>query len=74
MTLALEDSGSRMSRLGKAELVHRSYTDLDETLLRLGAVTPEQVQGLAAELAGRPRSLAVVGPFDADRTFGTTGA
>ena len=27
----------------------------------------EQVQALAAELAGRPRSLAVVGPFDPDR-------
>ncbi|MGJ7441431.1 M16 family metallopeptidase [Aquipuribacter sp. MA13-6] len=73
MTLGLEDSGSRMSRLGKAELVHRAYTDLDETLLRLRAVTAEQVQDLAAELASRPRSLAVVGPFDADRGFGTAG-
>ncbi len=74
MTLGLEDSGSRMSRLGKAELVHRRFTDLDETLTRLRAVTEEQVRDLAAELAARPRSLAVVGPFDTDRRFGTSGA
>jgi predicted Zn-dependent peptidase len=71
MTLGLEDSGSRMSRLGKAELVHRTFTDLDETLVRLRSVTTEQVQQLAAELASRPRSLAVVGPFDSDRGFGS---
>ncbi|MFC3688372.1 M16 family metallopeptidase [Aquipuribacter hungaricus] len=71
MTLGLEDSGSRMSRLGKSELVHRRFTDLDETLARLQAVTGEQVQELAADLVSRPRSLAVVGPFDTDRSFGT---
>lgn len=73
MTLGLEDSGSRMSRLGKAELVHGAFTDLDETLRRLGEVTAEQVRELAADLASRPRSLAVVGPFDVDRDFGTAG-
>ncbi|WP_336922703.1 M16 family metallopeptidase [Aquipuribacter sp. SD81] len=74
MTLGLEDSGSRMSRLGKAELVHGAFTDLDEAVARLRAVTAEQVQELAAELAARPRSLAVVGPFDESRGFGTAGA
>ena len=74
MTLGLEDSGSRMSRLGKAELVHRRFTDLDETLARLQAVTGEQVQALAAELVARPRSLAVVGPFDPERTFGSASS
>lgn len=71
MTLGLEDSGSRMSRLGKSELVHGSFTDLDESVERLRAVTAEQVRELAAELAARPRSLAVVGPFDTDRAFGS---
>lgn len=73
LVLGLEDTGSRMSRLGKAELVHGEFTGLDESLARVRAVTGEQVQHLAAELAGRPRSLAVVGPFDADRTFPTAG-
>ena len=69
LVLGMEDTGSRMSRLGKAELVHGEFTDLDETLARISAVTADDVRDLAADLAGRPRSLAVVGPFDEDRTF-----
>ena len=32
MVLGMEDTGSRMSRLGKAELVHGEFTGLDESL------------------------------------------
>jgi predicted Zn-dependent peptidase len=74
LVLGMEDSGSRMSRLGKAELVHGEFTDLDEALVRVRAVTAGAVQTLAADLAGRPRSLAVVGPFDIDRRFPAAGA
>lgn len=66
LVLGLEDSGSRMSRLGKSELVYDEYTTLDEALRRIRAVTAEDVQALAAELASRPRSLVLVGPFDSD--------
>jgi predicted Zn-dependent peptidase len=69
LVLGLEDSGSRMSRLGKAELVHGEYLTLDESLARVRAVTAEAVQELARDLAARPRSLTVVGPFDPDRAF-----
>ena len=69
LVLGLEDSGSRMSRLGKAELVHGEYLTLDESLARVRAVTAEAVQELARDLAARPRSLAVVGPFEPDRAF-----
>ncbi len=71
IVLGLEDSGSRMSRLGKAELVHGKFTGMDEAVARVRAVTAEQIQALATELASGPRTLAVVGPFDADRQFGT---
>ena len=74
LVLGMEDSGSRMSRLGKAELVHGEFTDLDESLARIRAVTTHDVQALAADLAGRPRSLAVVGPFDPDREFAAARA
>ncbi|MBC7292455.1 MAG: insulinase family protein, partial [Actinotalea sp.] len=63
LVLGLEDSGSRMSRLGKAELVHGELLSQDETLERIRAVTREQVRDLAAELAARPRSVVQVGPF-----------
>lgn len=63
LVLGLEDSGSRMTRLGKAELVHGELLSQDETLDRIRAVTATQVQELAAELAAKPRSVVRVGPF-----------
>ena len=69
LVLGLEDSGSRMSRLGKAELVHGEFTGLDAALARLRAVTAEDVTSLAAELLSRPRSIVAVGPFEADHDF-----
>ena len=59
--LALEDSDTRMSRLGRAELTLGEFVDLDETLRRLALVTPDGVRELAAELAARPLSIAAVG-------------
>ncbi|MEV7973033.1 pitrilysin family protein [Cellulomonas sp. NPDC089187] len=63
LVLNLEDSGSRMSRLGKSELVHGELLSTGEALDRLRSVTAEQVRELAAELASRPRSVVRVGPF-----------
>lgn len=63
MVLGLEDSGSRMSRLGKAELVHGELLSISETLDRVRAVTLTDVQELAKELASRARSTVRVGPF-----------
>jgi predicted Zn-dependent peptidase len=62
MVLGLEDSGSRMSRLGKAELVYDELLSIDEVIERLEAVTLDEVRDLAAELFGQPEILAVVGP------------
>ena len=62
LVLGLEDSGSRMSRLGKAELIHDELLSIDEVLARVGAVTLEEVRDLAAELFTQPEVLAVVGP------------
>jgi predicted Zn-dependent peptidase len=62
LVLGLEDSGSRMSRLGKAELVYDELLSLDAVIARVDAVTSEQVRGIAAELFGQPEILAIVGP------------
>ncbi|MBJ7452714.1 MAG: insulinase family protein [Blastococcus sp.] len=70
MVLGLEDTGSRMSRLGKSELSYGEYLPVREVLARLDAVDEEQVREIAAELFGRPMCLAVVGPYresDLDR-------
>lgn len=62
LVLGLEDSGSRMSRLGKAELVYDELLSLDAVIARVDAVTSEQVREIAAELFGQPEILAIVGP------------
>jgi len=59
--LALEDSDSRMTRLGRSELTFGEFSDLDETLRRLDGVTTTQVRELAEELVARPLSVAAVG-------------
>jgi predicted Zn-dependent peptidase len=66
LVLGLEDTGSRMSRLGKAELVYGELLTVDELLARIDAVTLEQVRDVAASVLSAKQTLAVIGPFDAD--------
>jgi len=64
LVLGLEDTGSRMSRLGKSELVYGDHITVAELLERIEGVTAEQIRDVAAQLLGQPMCLAVVGPFD----------
>jgi len=66
MLLASEDSGARMSRIGTSLLLHGEVLEVDDVLERVEAVTRADVAEVAAELAAAPRTLSVVGPFDAD--------
>jgi len=68
--LALEDSDTRMSRLGRAEITLGEFADLDESLRRLHLVTVDDVRDLAADLAGRPISVAAVGSVTDDMFAG----
>jgi predicted Zn-dependent peptidase len=70
LVLGLEDTGSRMSRLGKSELSFGVYEPVREVLGRITAVTEDQVREVAADLFTRETCLAVVGPYresDLDR-------
>jgi predicted Zn-dependent peptidase len=64
LVLGLEDTGSRMSRLGKGELLHGELLTMDELLTRVDAVTLDEVAAISAEVLGGPMTLAVVGPYD----------
>jgi predicted Zn-dependent peptidase len=66
LVLGLEDTGSRMSRLGRAEIVHGELMSVEEMLEAIRSVTAEEVNALAGEHAAAPRSLVVVGPFEHD--------
>jgi predicted Zn-dependent peptidase len=63
LVLGLEDTSSRMSRIGKGELTYGNYLTVGETLGRIDAVTGEDVALLAKELLSRPIAAAVVGPY-----------
>ena len=72
IVLGLEDPSSRMSRLGKSELVYSRLEPVDEILAAIEAVTHDEVREVAAAILAQPKALAVVGPFDDAEAF--TGA
>ena len=69
IVLGLEDPSSRMSRLGKAELVYPKLEPVDEVLAAIEAVTHDDIRAVAADVLTRPKTLAVVGPFDEGTEF-----
>jgi predicted Zn-dependent peptidase len=69
IVLGLEDPSSRMSRLGKSELVYPRLEPVEEVLASIDAVTHDDIRAVAADLLTRPRALAVVGPFDDPSAF-----
>jgi predicted Zn-dependent peptidase len=62
LVLGLEDTGSRMTRLGESELFQPRLLSVDEVLGRIAAVGVDEVADLAAEVFSRPQTLALVGP------------
>src|ERR1700689_5089917 len=70
IVLGLEDPSSRMSRLGKSELVYPRLEPVDEVIAAIDAVTHDDIRAVAADILTRPKALAVVGPFDDASAFG----
>ncbi|GAB3983622.1 pitrilysin family protein [Actinoallomurus acanthiterrae] len=62
--LGLEDTGSRMSRIGKSELVYDSLLSVDDILGRIEAVTLDDVRTVGRDILGRSMTLTVIGPFE----------
>ena len=69
IVLGLEDPSSRMSRLGKAELVYPRLEPVEEILASIDAVSHDDVREVAAAVLAQPKALAVVGPFDEPGPF-----
>ena len=69
LILGQEDTGSRMSRIGKSELVYGEIMSFDDILSKVRSVTPEQVHQLARDLFSAPATLALVGPFRSKTKF-----
>jgi predicted Zn-dependent peptidase len=69
IVLGLEDPSSRMSRLGKSELVHPRLEPVEEILAAIEAVTADDVREIAGAVLSQPKALAVVGPYDDPDAF-----
>jgi predicted Zn-dependent peptidase len=65
LVLSLEDSGSRMTRLGKSEICQGEILSLNDLLGKVDAVSSDDVRQLVQELFGdRKLIVTVIGPFD----------
>ncbi len=69
-----EDPASRMSRLGEAEVLSGSLLSLDDVVEKIDSVTSDDIAAVARHLLTQPQTLAVVGPYEADREFQVEGA
>jgi predicted Zn-dependent peptidase len=63
MLLGLEDSGSRMSRLGTGLATRNDITPVDEHIRRIRAVTTDDVAAVISRIFGGPRAVSAVGPL-----------
>jgi predicted Zn-dependent peptidase len=61
MALKYESTQARMSRLFSAEIMNGQFIDLETTLAEFEAVTLADIRTLAADIAGKPRSIVAVG-------------
>jgi predicted Zn-dependent peptidase len=69
IVLALEDTGSRMNRIGKSVLTGAPLLSLDDTLAAIGRVSEPDVSAMIEVFLSGPFTLAVVGPFDDEDRF-----
>lgn len=63
LVLSLEDTGGRMSRIGKSEVGHGEILSVDEIVERVESVTREDAARVAGRVFGQPMALTVIGPF-----------
>ena len=64
LALSMEDTNSRMVRLGRHELTGVPHLTLDETVARIDEVTLDDVHRVASELFSGSFVLGAVGPFE----------
>ena len=69
LVLSQEDSASRMSRIGKNEIVYGQVMGFDDILKAIARVNPTDVREIASEYLTKSPTLALVGPFKNEAKF-----
>ena len=69
LVLSQEDSASRMSRIGKNEIVYGQVMGFDDILKAISCVNSTDVREIASEYLTKSPTLALVGPFKSESKF-----
>jgi predicted Zn-dependent peptidase len=69
LVLGLEDSNSRMNRIGRSELNYAEHRSIDRTLQELDEVTVDEVNAAARRLLDQPYGVAVLGPHHSKKSL-----
>ena len=69
LVLSQEDTGSRMSRIGKNEIVYGQVMDFDDILKAISQVNSRDISEIASEFLVKTPTLALVGPFKNESKF-----
>ncbi|MGB8406789.1 MAG: pitrilysin family protein [Mycobacterium sp.] len=69
LVLGLEDSGSRMHRIGRSELNYGNHRSIADSLKQIDAVTLDEVNAVARQLLTGPYGAAVLGPHRSKRSL-----
>ena len=69
LVLSQEDTGSRMSRIGKNEIVYGQVMDFDDILKAISRVSAQDIHEIASEFLVKTPTLALVGPFKNESKF-----
>ncbi|ORX00835.1 zinc protease [Mycobacterium triplex] len=69
IVLGLEDSSSRMSRIGRSELNYGKHRSIEHTLRKIDDVTVDEVNAVASQLLTKRFGAAVVGPYTSKRSL-----
>jgi predicted Zn-dependent peptidase len=67
LVLGLEDSGSRMTRIGRSELNYGEHRSIGHTLAQIDSVTHDEVNAVARRVLTGQRAAAVLGPYRSKR-------
>jgi predicted Zn-dependent peptidase len=69
LVLGLEDSASRMNRIGRSELNYGEHRGLSQALANIDSVTLDEVNAVARNLLRKPLGAAVLGPYRSKRSL-----
>jgi predicted Zn-dependent peptidase len=69
LVLGLEDSASRMNRIGRSELNYGSYRSVSSSLERIAETTIDDVNAVARQVLSKPFGAAVLGPYRSKRSL-----